>query len=368
MTSVASAAERIYLGMDVSRDKIAVAVLRPGEDVPAVEVISHDGEMVRRLISKFADRSVLAACYEAGPGGYELYRLLAAAGVACDVVAPALIPKAAAHRVKTDRRDCVRLALSHRAGLLTAIRVPSEQEEAVRNLVRTRANLVDDRKRMMQRIGALLQRHGRVWRAPRWTYEHRAWLDRQSFTEPALEAALRTYLAALDARDAELAVLESQLRGCWASVDPLAAMVRRLACYRGIAELTGLTLAAEVADFRRFPSAPAFMGFTGLTPSEYSSGARTRRAASPSRPAADPQHADRGGLGIPAPARDRGHAAAQAGRVPGRDAGPLVEGPAAAARHLRQADPAREDPPGGGDRGRPRARRVRVGRDDQLTR
>jgi transposase len=88
MTSVAPAAERIYVGMDVSRDKIAVAVLRPGEDVPAVEVISHDGEMVRRLIGKFADRSVLAACYEAGPGGYELYRLLAAADVACGVVAP----------------------------------------------------------------------------------------------------------------------------------------------------------------------------------------------------------------------------------------------------------------------------------------
>ncbi len=120
----------------------------------------------------------------------------------------------------------------------------------MRDLVRTRADLVDDRKRMMQRIGALLQRHGRVWRAPRWTCQHRAWLDRQSFTEPALEAALRTYLAALDARDAELAVLERQLRGCWASVDPLAPMVRQLGCYRGIAELTALTLAAEVADFR----------------------------------------------------------------------------------------------------------------------
>ena len=277
MTSVASAGELIYLGMDVSRDKIAVAVLRPGEDVPAVEVISHDGEMVRRLIGKFADRSVLRCCYEAGPGGYELYRLLASARVACDVVAPSLVPKGGSDKVKTDRRDCVRLVLSHRAGLLTAIRVPSEQEEAVRDLVRTRADLVDDRKRMMQRIGALLQRHGRVWRAPRWTCEHRAWLDRQSFDEPALQAALRTCLAALDARDAELAVLESELRGCWASVDPLASMVRRLGCYRGIAELTGLTLAAEVADFRRFPSAPAFMGFTGLTPSEYSSGARTRR-------------------------------------------------------------------------------------------
>jgi transposase len=121
--------------------------------------------------------------------------------VACEVVAPTLVPRGAADRVKTDRRDCVRLVLSYRAGLLTAIRVPSEQEEAVRDLVRTRADLVDDRRRMMQRVGALLQRHGRVWRAPRWTGEHRAWLDRQSFTEPALQAALRTYLAALDARE-----------------------------------------------------------------------------------------------------------------------------------------------------------------------
>jgi hypothetical protein len=107
-TTVAPAAGRIYLGMDVSRDTIAAAVLRPGEDVPAVELISNDGEMVRRLIGKFADWSVLAACYEAGPGGYELHRLLTSMGVACDVVAPALIPKAAADRVKTDRRDCAR--------------------------------------------------------------------------------------------------------------------------------------------------------------------------------------------------------------------------------------------------------------------
>jgi transposase len=151
------------------------------------------GEMVRRLVGHFGDQSVLAACYEAGPGGYGLYRLLSSLGVACDVVAPALIPRGAADRVKTGRRDCVRLALSHRAGLLTAIRIPGEQEEAVRDLVRTWADLAGDRKRMMQRIGALLQRHGRVWRAPRWTGEHRAWLGRQSSGEPALQAALCTW-------------------------------------------------------------------------------------------------------------------------------------------------------------------------------
>jgi hypothetical protein len=243
MISVAPAGERIYLGMDVSRDQIAVAVLRPGQDVPAVEVISSDGEMVRRLIGKFAGRSVLAACYEAGPGGYELHRLLASMGVACDVVAPALIPKGAADRVKTDRRDSVRLVLSHRAGLLTAIRVPSEQEEAVRDLVRTRADLAGDRKRMMQRIGALLQRHGRVWRAPRrgLSAPRVAGAGSPSPSRRCRPRCAPTWRRWMPATPSWR---------CWKpscgaagpARGPLATMVRRLGCYRGIAELTGVTL------------------------------------------------------------------------------------------------------------------------------
>ena len=155
--------------------------------------------------------------------------------------------------------------------------LPSEQEEAVRDLVRTRADLVDDRRRMMQRIGALLQRHGRVWRAPRWTYEHRAWPG------PAV-----VHRAGAGGRAARLpGGAGCPRRRAGAAGKPAARLLGQrgpagrdgaaAACYRGIAELTDLTLAAEVAGFRRFGSAPAFMGFTGLTPLEYSSGARTRR-------------------------------------------------------------------------------------------
>ena len=116
MTSVSSAAELIHLGMDTSVKEIVVAVLRPWEEVPVVDRIPGDEESVRRLIGRFSDRRLLSACYEAGPGGYELHRLLTSMGVACDVVAPSLIPKGASDRVKTDRRDSVRLALTHRAG------------------------------------------------------------------------------------------------------------------------------------------------------------------------------------------------------------------------------------------------------------
>src|SRR6266571_6027430 len=125
MSSVPSAAELIHLGMDTSMNEIVAGVLRPGEEMPVVSRIPNDEESIRRLIGRFPGRRLLSACYEAGPGGYELHRLLTSMGVACDVVAPSLIPKGSSDRVKTDRRDSVRLALTHRAGLLTPVRVPS---------------------------------------------------------------------------------------------------------------------------------------------------------------------------------------------------------------------------------------------------
>src|SRR6266481_6873893 len=276
MSSVPSAAELIHLGMDTSMKEIVCAVLRPGEEIPVVDRIPNDERAIRRFIDRLGEPEGLAVAYEAGPGGYELHRLLSSMGVACDVVAPSLIPRGASDKVKTDRRDAVRLTLMHRAGLLTAIRVPSPAEEAVRDLVRARGDLLDDRKRMQQRLNAVLLRHGQAWRGAKWTYAHRVWVDRQVFDEPALAEAFALYRGALDAREAELAAAEARM-AAWAARDPLAGPVARLGAYRGIAQLTGLTLAAEVVDWRRFACARAFMGFAGLTPTEYSSGGRNRR-------------------------------------------------------------------------------------------
>src|SRR2546423_145418 len=147
MFSVSQLRGPIHLGMDVAKDAIAVGVLGWGEEIPVVDRIFHDEASVRRLVARLGDPTVLRACYEAGPTGYELYRLLVSLGVRCDVVAPALIPRRAGDRVKTDRRDAQRLARLHRAGELTAIRVPSPAEEAVRDLCRARADLVLDWRR-----------------------------------------------------------------------------------------------------------------------------------------------------------------------------------------------------------------------------
>lgn len=281
MFSLARPAEPVHVGMDVSKNTIMAAVLWPADEVPVTDRVFSDEPSVRRLLERIAGkaggRGLLRCCYEAGPGGYDLYRLVEAAGISCDVVAPSLIPKGSGDRVKTDKRDACRLARLHRAGELTAVRVPSREEEAVRDLVRARAALLEDRKRAQQRLAAVLMRHGRTWRGPAsWTRAHRDWIAAQKFAGPALAAAIACYRAALDTRETELAAAEAQLLPR-ASREPLAGPATRLMCYRGIAELTALTLAAEVVDWHRFPSARAFMGFTGLCPAEYSSGDRTRR-------------------------------------------------------------------------------------------
>jgi len=257
------------------------------------------------------------------------------------------------------------LARLHRAGELTAVRVPSPAEEAVRDLVRARGDLLDDRKRMQQRLNAMLLRHGRIWRGATWTYAHRMWAGKQAFAEPALAEALASYRGGLEARRPSC----GRPRPGWLTGRAAIRWLARSpgwAATRGIAQLTGLTLAAEVVDWRRFASARAFMGFAGLIPTEYSSGSRTRRGHITKAGPEGVRTALIERRGPTVPAGDRRHAAPAAGRPRAGDAGPLVEGAAAAARHLPQAHRSRQACWGRRGGGRPRAGRVRVGRDDQL--
>jgi transposase len=186
----------IHLGMDVHKDSISVAVLEPDREAAEVDRIFNDEYSVRRLIARFPDPRQLRSCYEAGPTGYDLHRLLATLGVACDVVAPSLIPKAPGDRVKTDRRDCRRLARLHRAGELVAIRVPTVGEEAVRDLCRARGDMVEDRTRARHRLGKFLLRHGSIYRDGRaWTMRHEQWLLSQRFDDRALQSTYEHYRA-----------------------------------------------------------------------------------------------------------------------------------------------------------------------------
>jgi transposase len=263
--------------MDVHKNTISTGLLEPDSSVPLVDKISSDDEMVRRLIARFPDPGRVWACYEAGPTGYELARTLHGAGIHCEVIAPSLIPTRPGDRVKTDKRDARRLAVLFRAGQLTAVRVPTAAEEAVRDLCRARADMVIDRTRARHRLGKFLLRHGRIWRdGDNWTLRHHTWINQQRFDDSTLTVTLAHYRATLTAREAAVEAIDADITACRTRA-PFTDAVDRLAAYRGITELGALTLASEVCDWHRFPTASMFMGFCGLVPSESSSGERTQR-------------------------------------------------------------------------------------------
>ena len=267
----------IHLGMDVSRDSISVAVLAPDSDVAEIDKISADEESVRRLVKRLGRPAGLWACYEAGPTGYDLYRLLGSMGVRCDVVAPSLVPKGRGDMIKTDRRDARRLAGLHRAGELTPIGVPSPQQEAVRDLCRTRGDMVADLTRARNRLGKFLLRHSLIYRGgSTWTDRHQRWLANVHFEDKALASTFMHYRATVNLRDTTLEAVEEDLKAYFRT-EPFGQAVLRLGAYRGVTHMGGLCLGAEVFDWARFPKARSFMNFTGLTCSEHSSGLSTHR-------------------------------------------------------------------------------------------
>ena len=176
-----------YVALDDSKRKIVTGILRPGDAQPEFREIANDPRLIRRLFERLKrEGRPVAACYEAGVSGYDLYRQITALGVECAVMAPALIPRRPGQRVKTDRRDAAKLVRLFRAGELTAIHVPAEAEEAVRDLVRCRDDLRRDVLRWRHRVLNLLTRHGRAYLAGRnWSQAHwrgiRATVTRDGF-------------------------------------------------------------------------------------------------------------------------------------------------------------------------------------------
>jgi transposase len=262
-----------HVGMDVSKASISIALLRPDGHLDE-ERITDTPEAVRSLVRRWREPATVRVCYEAGPTGYDLYRQLTVLGVDTTVIAPSLTPRRPGDRIKTDRRDARKLAGLFRAGELTSVRVPTPAEEAVRDLLRARGDQREDILRARHRLSKFLLRHGRIFgEGKAWTLRHDAWLSSQRFDEAAAQLTLAHYRAELDMRLAALGLLDDELHRI-AVREPFARQVARLSALRGIAELGALTIAVEVGDFTRFESAPAFMAFVGLVPSERSSGER----------------------------------------------------------------------------------------------
>jgi transposase len=350
------------VGLDVHAAQTHAAVLDVGSGELRVTKLWGPPEGVVSFLEGLGPG--VRAVYEAGPTGFGLARTARERGIALEVVAPGSIPRGPGDRVKTDRRDAMRLARLLAAGELRFAFVPSVAEEQFRDLTRALEAVRGDLMRARHRLSKLLLRRGLRYPGPgsNWTLRHMSWLRGLSFDDPCSRASFADYLAAVEL----LVARRSSLREALERAVPLsdhAEVIARLRCFRGIDTLSAAGLAAEVGDFRRFPRPTMLAGYLGVVPSERTSDLKRRQG---SITKAGPPHARRllvrGRASLPRPASDRRHRRPSTGR-PGsaRDRGRLAR-PAAPLSTL--ATPACAAAQAGRhrrDRLRPRARHLLLG-------
>ena len=293
-----------FVGLDVHAETIAVAVAEPDGEVRSLGVIPNRIESIGRLIRKLGKPEQLRVCYEAGPTGYVLYWQLSELGVKCEVVAPTLVPVKAGDRVKTDRRDALKLARSYRAGDLTPVWVPDAAHEALRDLVRARWAAKRDQLRARHRLSKFLLRQGR--RAPEgttaWTVKHLQWIrSHVHFEHRAQEITLTDYLHEVDHVAERITHLERSIEAAIETLPvKMRAVIEALQSLRGIAQISAVSIVAEVGKLSRFEHPRQLMGYSGVVSREHSSGERIRRGAiSKSRQRASAADRRGGRLGLP---------------------------------------------------------------------
>ena len=269
-----------FLGLDVHAETIAVAIAEADGEVRSLGTIANRAESIRKLVRKLGSAEQLRACYEAGPTGYVLYWQLTQLGVDCAVVAPTLVPMKAGDRVKTDRRDAERLARSYRSGDLTAVWVPDEGSEALRDLVRARESAKADQLRARNRLSKFLLRSGRrpETKIKAWTGVHMTWVRQLRFEQPAQEFTRLDYLHEVEHASERIIRLEQAISDAIKLASPrMQEVIQGLQALRGVAEISAVTIVAELGEISRFESARQLMGYSGVVPSENSSGKRVQR-------------------------------------------------------------------------------------------
>jgi transposase len=271
---------KFFVGLDVHRDTIEVAVAEAGRQPGrGVGSIAHDVPKLLKLLRHYGESTHVHVVYEAGPTGYGLQRALAQRGYACQVIAPSLIPRRAGDRVKTDRRDCLRLAELSRAGELRAVWVPDPADEAIRDVARAREDAVKARMQARQQLKAFLLRHDlRYPQRTSWTKTFYRWLASLSFKSAGAQTAFTEYWQAVTAADERVERLSDALLGSIAGWR-FESVVKALLVLRGIDQITAIGLMAELGDLGRFAHPRQLMAYLGLVPSEHSSGDRVVRGS-----------------------------------------------------------------------------------------
>ena len=276
-----------FVGLDVHAETIAVAVAEQDGEIRSLGVIPNREDSVRKLVRKLGAVEELRFCYEAGPTGYVLYWQLSKLGAKCEVVAPTLVPVKAGDRVKTDRRDALKLARNYRAGELTPVWVPDAAHEALRDVVRAREAAKKDQLRARHRLGKFLLRQGR--RPPTgvkvWTLKYLEWVKREvHFEQMAQEDTLLDYLHEVEHAAARIARLDGAIERAVKCAPPrMRAVIDALQALRGIAHVSAVTVVAELGELSRFSRASQLMGYAGLGPAKTPVGSARDEALSPRR-------------------------------------------------------------------------------------
>jgi transposase len=270
------------IGLDVHKNSISIGIADEGRDGEVRYYGKIDNDMnqldkvIRKLISKGA---VLRFVYEAGPCGYGIYRYLTNNDMDCVVVAPSKIPQQSGNRLKNDRRDCLSLARLHRAGELTPVYVPTEADEALRDLVRAREDATHAVRTAKQQLGAFLLRHDIVYSGKsKWTKAHFNWLADIAMSHSAQQIVFQEYIDTVVDCSNRVQRLTEQIRQ-QSQQSRLHELIKALQSMRGISLIVAATIAAELGDLTRFENPGKLMAFLGLIPSEHSSGERVKKGA-----------------------------------------------------------------------------------------
>ena len=265
-----------YTAMDVHQDWVVVALFGESGNEPILEKrLENDRVKVRKFFAKWSEVYDLRCCYEASSCGYVMHRWLKEMGISCDVVAPSLIPRRPGDRVKTDRRDALKLARLYRAGELVSVRVPNEAEESVRGLIRCRETMLREVKRSRHYVLKFLSLHGLSWKeGTNWTQKHWQYVRSRSFEGPDA-TVWREYLTLLDYKLTRLEDLDRQIEEI-AFSDVYKEAVGYLRCFRGIDTQTAMVVITEMVDFHRFASPGKAASYVGLVPGRDQSGESNR--------------------------------------------------------------------------------------------
>lgn len=263
-----------YVAMDTHKKEHMVAFHYPQQaEIMTLTVRNNPREiakMVRGIVKKTPGE--VRFSYEAGVCGFDLKRRIEALGCRCAVIAPSLTPAKPGERIKTDRRDAVKLLGLFKAGLLTEIHAPDPQQEAARELTRLRQTAQENLVRIHHQLVKFLTRHGYIYtEGQHWTAKHFRWLRSLEFEEPMLREVFDDYVAELQHVMQRLASLNKRLEQL-AQTEPYKELVGLLRCFHGIETLSAIVILTELFDFGRFSSPRELMSYLGLTPSESSSG------------------------------------------------------------------------------------------------